>query len=59
MKEVAEEQVSMVEESATVDFAALQPRRAIVDSGATRTIVGKDVWKEWLSFAGVVLVLCG
>ena len=47
-------EVPMVEENATIDecyFASLQPGQAIVDSGATRTIVGEDVWKE-LSFAG-------
>ena len=57
VKEVPEEQVSMVEENATVDecyFAALLPGQAIIDSGATRTIVGEDVWKEWLSFAGAL-----
>ena len=47
----------MVEENATVDecyFAVLLPGQAIVDSGATRTIVGEDVWKEWLFFAGAL-----
>ena len=46
-----------MQENATVDecyFAALHPGQAIIDSGATRTIVGEDVWKEWLSFAGAL-----
>ena len=54
VKEVPEEQVSMVEESGSVEecyFSALQPGRAIVDSGATRTIVGEKVWKDWLDHA--------
>ena len=54
VKEVPEEQVSMVEETATVDecyFSSLLPGRAIVDSGATRTIVGEKVWQGWLEHA--------
>ena len=29
-------------------FTTLEPGKAIVDSGATRTIAGEDVWKQWL-----------
>ena len=29
-------------------FTALEPGKAIVDSGATRTIAGEEVWKQWL-----------
>ena len=49
-----EEQVSMVEEIAIVDecyFSSLLPDRMIVDSDATRTIVGEKVWQGWLEHA--------
>ena len=29
-------------------FTTLEPGKAIVDSGATRTIAGQDVWRRWL-----------
>ena len=29
-------------------FATLAPGHAIVDSGATRTLVGEEVWKKWI-----------
>ena len=44
----------MVEETATADecyFSSLMPGRAIVDLGATRTIVGEKVWQGWLEYA--------
>ena len=55
-KDVPEEQVTMVEDDVPlchldeeeVYFVSLGPGMAIVDSGATRTIVGEEVWKKWL-----------
>ena len=52
------EHVSMVEDIGTCEidlpedcfFVAMEAGKAIVDSGATRTIVGEDVWKRWLEF---------
>ena len=67
MKEVNEEQVTMVEEIAEKDvkeevlqlgiqddcyFVNVSVGKAIVDSGASRTIVGEDVWKQWLDKMG-------
>ena len=59
MKEVPEEQVSMVEEQLVWDasleecyFSTLETGQAIVDSGATRTIVGESIWKQWLERFG-------
>ena len=46
--------MTMVEEQAEecvqedIFFATLAPGHAIVDSGATRTLVGEGVWKEWV-----------
>ena len=59
VKEVPEEQVSMVEEInqqqvsvmvATEEclFASLDTGKAIIDSGASRTIVGEEIWKKWM-----------
>eukprot|EP00435_Cladocopium_sp_Y103_P053716 s692_g17.t1 len=61
VKEVSEDHVSMVEDINTCSmpldklpeteeclFAGLGTGKAIVDSGASRTIVGEDVWKTWL-----------
>ena len=59
VKEVGEEQVTMVEDVTedkiyqigTADacfFSNLETSEAIVDSGASRTIVGEEIWKEWM-----------
>ena len=51
VKEVPEESVSMVEDATNIDeclYADTDMGKAIIDSGATRTIVGEDVWKQWL-----------
>ena len=59
VKEVPDsEHVSMVEDIGTCEielpdecfFVAMEAGKAIVDSGATRTIVGEDVGKRWLEF---------
>ena len=67
MKEVNEEQVTMVEELPKFGgpeevlqlgifdecyFVNVSVGKAIVDSGASRTIVGEDVWKKWLNKMG-------
>ena len=57
VKEAPEEQVTMVEETEQFNldecyFVALNPGLAIVDSGATRTIVGESIWKTWLEKYG-------
>ena len=57
VKEVPEEQVTMVEETEQFNldecyFVALNPGLAIVDSGATRTIVGESIGKTWLEKYG-------
>ena len=56
VKEVPEEQVAMVtEETVTAETYKLEEcffqesitGQAIIDSGASRTIVGEEVWKKW------------
>eukprot|EP00435_Cladocopium_sp_Y103_P069668 s114_g33.t1 len=58
VKEIPEEQVSMVEEinqrhaidmvsSEECLFASIDTGKAIIDSGA-RTIVGEEIWKKWM-----------
>ena len=54
VKEVPEEQVSMVEDMSAMPadecfFNTSAPGEAIVDSGATRTIVGEEVWRKWIN----------
>ena len=57
VKEVPEEQVAMVTEELVCEatytteecyFQEGAAGQAIVDSGASRTIVGEEVWKKWL-----------
>ena len=57
VKEVPEEQVAMVgeewiwEQNYTIEECFFQESaagQAIVDSGASRTIVGEEVWRKWL-----------
>ena len=53
MKEVPEENVSMVEDEDPINideclYADTDLGKAIIDFGATRTIVGEDAWKLWL-----------
>ena len=55
VKEVPEESVAMVEEEVVnieeCLYASGDVGKAIIDSGATRTIVGEDNWKAWLEEA--------
>ena len=52
VKEVPEENVAMVEEEVIhieeCYYMTNEIGKAIVDSGATRTIVGEEVWRSWL-----------
>ena len=54
VKEVPDEQISMVEEIVEIPqhdcfFNTAEPGEAIVDSGATRTIVGEQIWNKWVN----------
>ena len=55
VKELGGEEVTIAEDQEAEEclqeenyFATLTPGHAIVDSGATRTLVGEEVWKEWV-----------
>lgn len=61
VKEVPEEQIAMVAEEVICEsnyamdecfFQESAVGQAIVDSGASRTIVGEDVWRKWLGEIG-------
>ena len=62
VKEVPEEQISMVLEEDPYDMTIMEaeihfvhlssPGLAIMNSGATRTIVGEISWKQWLEHYG-------
>ena len=54
VKEVPEESISMVEEELKVEeclYSDSGAGMAIIDSGATRTIAGEEVWKGWIEEA--------
>ena len=48
VEEINQQQVSVMVATEECLFASLDTGKAIIDSGASRTIVGEEIWKKWM-----------
>jgi hypothetical protein len=48
VEDVTEDKIYQIGTADAGFFSNLETSEAIVDSGASRTIVGEEIWKEWM-----------